>query len=407
MSGRARDIPDLDAPDRAEGPTALAGAGKVVPARIGGRPVSVVTDYATALALMDTERFPPTPLNGARPLHCPVAGVLRPAGDTIFGQSYREFMANTDSEGIRSRAIESADRLTGRFVERGRADLLTDYAQPLAREVFAGLLGLSESVEPLVVEAATALRAAADLDAAAHRLLTVVAEAIATGQASPSTGFARAPHSSPEHSARCVAALYAAGLEPTWNLIANTLLRLMIDPDLDPIRHGGGVSVEAAVELTVLRDPPIPYAVVAYPHTPVEFEHGWLSHEVPVIVSILDCHRDLDRAELPGGQDAHLGFGARDRQCPAARMARTVAVSAVEMLLDWVPDIAWGSPNPPRYLPGAARRGLTALPVVFAPTHLMNPLHETATFSEAERRRIEQRDSDFERPRSGRHRRSR
>jgi cytochrome P450 len=73
------------------------------------------------------------------------------------------------------------------------------------------------------------------------------------------------------------------------------------------------------------------------------------------------------------GNHAHMAFAHGEHGCPhpAPEIAEIIAQTAVEVLLDRLPDVRLTvSPDELRWRPSMQMRGLTALPVTFTPAHV-------------------------------------
>jgi cytochrome P450 len=91
-----------------------------------------------------------------------------------------------------------------------------------------------------------------------------------------------------------------------------------------------------------------------------------------LVLSVAAAH--ADPAVQPGVADdasanrAHLAFGHGEHRCPvhAEEFAEVIAQTAVEVLLDRLPDVRLAVPAPDLvWAPAIWVRGLTALPVTF------------------------------------------
>ncbi|MGN2636449.1 hypothetical protein ACTD5D_09705 [Nocardia takedensis] len=351
-----------------------ASPGGVLTAMLGGVEVTVVTDYAAALEILgDPERFPADvprgPVDSAGGV-CPAAAGLRSwSGDGDGFARFQRMFGRVDLGAVVASTTALVEEVAEALATSDSGDLLREFAIPVVRAVLRDLLGLGAH-EQRVFEAAMALRRARDPVSAAGRVIAVMGEAFADRHHDDEDAARRwwlyEDGATADQVARWAATLYVSGAEPTWNLIALTLMAILTDEKLGGAVHSGGLTVRDAIEHTLFTSPPLSHAVLTYPRQPQPLKGRIVAdlHLRPVVISIAACHRDpavTGAADLTGNR-AHLAWGARARLCPAPRLARTITETAVAQLLDLLPE----TPVPtgaPIYLPGGVHRALAGLPV--------------------------------------------
>ena len=368
---------DLDSPEftnAVDGFDWLAASPEgVLTAMLGGVEVSVVTDYAAALEVLgDPDRFPtaaPRQSTSSGVGVCPSASGLRWWSEDGDGFArFQRLLGRVGLGAVVSSTTALVEDVADGLVSGDCADLVREFAVPVVRAVLRDLLGLG-AYEQRVFEAVMALREASDPVSAAGRVIAVIDEAFADRRDEEDVArrwWLYEDDATAEQVARWAATLYVSGAEPTWNLIALTLMAILTDGPLGGAVHGGGLSVRDAVEHTLFTSPPLSHAVLTYPRQPQPLKGRIVAdlHLRPVVISIAACHRDpavTGAADLTGNR-AHLAWGARARLCPAPRLARTITETAVAQLLDLLPE----TPVPtgaPIYLPGGVHRALAGLPV--------------------------------------------
>jgi len=93
---------------------------------------------------------------------------------------------------------------------------------------------------------------------------------------------------------------------------------------------------------------------------------------VPILVSFAAANSDpalAAGADRRAGNRAHLAFSAGIRACPAPDLARVISETAIERVLDRLPDLALNcSPSQLVRRPGTFHSGWTHLPVTFPRT---------------------------------------
>jgi cytochrome P450 len=282
------------------------------------------------------------------------------------------------------------DDLAAAAREGEPVDLIAGYAFPLPFAVISDLLGMPEgnrselrdwsqamtaTLEP-IIDDATAARA----DAAAEKMFTHIADAIAWKRAEPADDLLSAliaaeedgDRLSPEELSMQVALLYLAGHETTVNLIGNGTLallrhrdqleRLVADPSLDAdaadelLRYDSPVQLSRRITLTEME-------VAGDTVPPGEL----------VMTLLGSCNRDESRwgptaADLDLGREgagAHLAFGSGIHHCLGAALARLEGAEAVPALVRRFPALELATDAPP-WNGRIVLRGLTTLPVTLA-----------------------------------------
>jgi hypothetical protein len=90
----------------------------------------------------------------------------------------------------------------------------------------------------------------------------------------------------------------------------------------------------------------------------------------PVVISFAGANSDpaLAEARRVHSRGAHLAWGAGSHACPAKDPAQVIAITAVEQLLNALPDITLAVPEEElQWRPGPFHRALATLPVAFSP----------------------------------------
>ncbi len=131
-----------------------------------------------------------------------------------------------------------------------------------------------------------------------------------------------------------------------------------------------GLPVEDAVTQVLWNYAPIANYAAHYPTHDVELGHRVIKANDPVLISFAAANTDPRLAEHREqlSAKAHLAFGAGPHACPAKDPAFVIAVTAVESLLNRLPDIETRMPfKDLSWIPAPWSRSLVALPVRFTP----------------------------------------
>ncbi|GAA0947269.1 cytochrome P450 [Actinocorallia libanotica] len=361
--------------------------GNYAPAELApGVPVTLVLGYDAALeVLRDPVTFPKDPRRWeqAMPPECPVRPVLgyRPAilysdgaEHSRFRASVTETFERVDVVSMREYIEQSADALIDRFAEEGAADLCAQYSARLPMLVFNRLFGCPPEIGDRL--ALGLLRVAELIDPVQSMMMFSQAalELVQLKRASPGADITSWMV---EHPARLndteladqIGLLMATGTEPVHNLVANALRLLLSDERFGGDLSGGSLPIEDALDEVLWTDPPIANFGFTYPVRDVEREGHVMPADQPVAIAYKAVNTDPSKwSDQRAGNRAHLAFSAGPHTCPAKSPARTIAVVAIEKLLDRLPDLDLAvSADKLQWRPGPFHRSLAALPVRFTP----------------------------------------
>ncbi|MFE3193078.1 cytochrome P450 [Nocardia sp. NPDC059240] len=351
-----------------------------------GVPATLVLGYRTAVRILnDPERFPADPRTweAGVPADCPVLpmmqwrpNALRNAGreHTRYRQANTVGLTGVDHHRLQVTVERVAVSLINSFCVAGSADLVRDYAFPLAFRVLNQLLGCSVEIAAQAAEGFRAIFEGIGAERGNELLADALLQLAQFKRAHPgedvTTRLLRHPVGlSDTEMVHQLATLYGAGIEPQQNLIVNTLLLLLVDDRFRGSALGGSLSTRDALDEVLFDDPPMANFCFSYPPRDVLVDDRWLPAHQPVVISMAACNTD---PAIRGGQftgnRSHLAWGAGPHACPASSLAYLIAQEAVDQLLDALPEINLAVPTTElRWRPGPFHRALSALPVVFAP----------------------------------------
>jgi cytochrome P450 len=164
--------------------------------------------------------------------------------------------------------------------------------------------------------------------------------------------------------------LLVAGHETTVNLIANSVLALLRDPEQLALLRADPALLPGAVEEFLRFDGPIHLATLRFTVEPVEVGEFTIPEGEFVLISLLGANRDEERFPDAGRLDVtraaggHLAFGHGIHYCVGAPLARLEAEIALGGLLARFPDLALDAkPDELVYRFSSLVHGLEALPV--------------------------------------------
>ncbi|MFF0501281.1 cytochrome P450 [Nocardia aobensis] len=361
--------------------------GSLAPVELApGVPATLVVGYRTAVRIMhDPAHFPADPRIWERgvPSDCPVLPVLqwRPNALRSTGSEHARYRrANTDSiNGVDLHSMHTtveniAVGLIDDFGSVGTADLVAQYAFPLAFAAINAMLGCPPEIGQRIAEATAIIFDSGDAERGNRMLGDAVLELVQLKRDTPGNDITSRLLTHPTglddaELVHQIVVLYGAGIEPLQNLIVNTVLLILTDERFAGSVLGGSLTTRDALDEVLFHDPPMANFSVTYPRQPILIDDVWLQADQPVVISLAGCSNDLiGSAGDRTGNRSHLAWGAGPHACPARSAAYLIAQDAIEQLLDALPDIRLAVPAAElTWRPGPFHRALAALPVVFPP----------------------------------------
>lgn len=359
--------------------------GSLVPVELApGVPATLVIGYYQALRILnDPDRFPADPRIWEKniPHDCPVLPILqwRPTAVHSAGAEHARFrqantaaLAGVDLYAMRTTVARIAVSLINTFCEAGSADLISQYAFPLTFAVVNEILGCSAQIGQRVTAAMAAIFEGIEAQQGIQMFTEALSELAALKRAHPgddaTTRLLNHPAELDEmEMVHQLANLYGGGIEPTLNLIINTLLLILTDDRFAGGVIGGSLQTRDALDEVLFTDPPLANHCPSYPRQPTLIDEVWLPAHQPVIISMTGCNNDpgVNIGEYTDNR-SHLAWGAGPHACPARDIAYLVAQDAIDQLLDALPDIQLAVPTDRlTWRPGPFHRSLVSLPVTF------------------------------------------
>jgi cytochrome P450 len=287
--------------------------------------------------------------------------------------------------GLRPRIQEIASELLDRVQDRGRMDVVEDYALPLPINVISEMLGVPRADRAQVRVWSGALAVALgrrDEGIVAHmrafgeytaRLVAerrrrpaddLISELVAIEEAGDRL-------SEPELLAM-ITLLIFAGHETTSNLISTGTLVLLDHPDQLAGLAADPTLVPAAVEELLRYNGPATTVGPRFAREDVEFAGQRIGRGDLLVVALLSANHDETLFTLPDELDLartlnrHVAFGHGIHVCLGAPLARLEGDVAFTTLLTRLPDLRLAIPREDVTWHAALNsRNLTALPVAF------------------------------------------
>jgi cytochrome P450 len=273
-----------------------------------------------------------------------------------------------------------ADELIDGFTGTGEADLIGQYATQIPMRVVARLFGIpAADIPALVQDIADSLDVAEKANAAHQRNFVRMQELVKDrhdrpGLDVPSRLLADPSGLTDDEIIIDLLIVMAAAQQPTANWIGNTLRLMLIDDQFSLTLQGGRSSASQALNEVLWKDTPTQNFIGRFAVQDCELGGRRIRQGDLLVLGLAAANADPQ--VHPGSfadsgiNRAHMSFGHGEHGCPfpAPELAEVIARTAVEVLLDRIPDVQLAvAPDDLRWRPSLWMRGLFALPVRFTP----------------------------------------
>ncbi|MBV7701671.1 cytochrome P450 [Nocardia nova] len=380
--------------------------GPLVPVLLApGVPATLVISWHTARHILgDEARFPADPRawqDGVAD-DCPIKpmmlwrpNVLHAVGATHsrLRKAINDALAGVDPHKVRKEVIRRSEDLIDGFCQRGRADVLSDFAHPMVAGVLNNLIGCSDDTGAQVADAmARMFNAGDDTETVEQDLARALGQVVRRKRIHPgddiTTRLLAFPTDPSEHmplsdeeTIHQLVLLFGAAIEPMVNLIANAVLLMITDHRFTSSTTNVSSTITDAVTDVLGFDPPMANFCSTFPPGPTvvvtepDGQRIWLPANEPVVISLTACNND-PRIQKKGraANDSHLGWSTGPHACPkdARDLAKLIAHTGIERLLDAVPDLVPVN-REPVWRRGPFHRAMAEFPVTFLPVPPMHP----------------------------------
>jgi cytochrome P450 len=322
--------------------------------------------------------WPLRPIVTYMPSHIHAEGAERQRRAAAIGDA----LEATDPTEVARVSEKTADQLIDEFAGDGKADLIAQYAVKLPMMVLSRLYGFPESQIPGLTADLLTMSTATDSSAveANQRVMAMLAELVKTHRERPGAGLTGrlVKHSAGLTDTELVVDMFVLlifGQAPSTDWIGNALRLMLIDDHFSLTLQGGRSSVDQALNEVLWKDTPIQQAIARYPTQDYELAGQRIAKGDMLILGLASANADPQvRPESfgnIGANRAHMSFSHGDHACPvgAPEIAEGMARTAVEVLLDRIPDVELAIPaDLLRWKETSIMRGLESLPVTFTPT---------------------------------------
>ncbi|WP_181449323.1 cytochrome P450 [Nonomuraea aridisoli] len=278
---------------------------------------------------------------------------------------------------LRQMVIEVSDSLISRFAAKGEADLVSDFARLIPARIFNLLFGRPDSDSAGLTQALSDMMeadgetGARGSDAFSRYIGELIQAKYAERGDDLTSWFIDHPAAlQPDELAQTIVLVVAASYEPTANLIANTVSRMVSDDRYYSSLTNGALSTYDALMEALRAEPAMSNYGPYFVRQPVHFHGTWIQPAELVLVSYSAANTEpaMVPDELRSDGGAYLGFGAGPHRCPASDPAVLIAMTAIERLTSHLCDLELTVPREELlWRPGPFHRALAHLPVRFTP----------------------------------------
>ncbi len=288
-----------------------------------------------------------------------------------------ECLTRFDRHGTRRHVQRYANQLVDEFVEKGSADLVSQFAAYLPMLVLSRLIGLGEEHGPKLVEAINGMVKGGEEAYAHHQyiggiLATLVQERRRTPGHDLASWFIQHPSGlNDDEVLNHLRLVIILGYETTTNLVSNTLRMVLTDPRFRASLTGGLMTLPDAVEQMLWDDPPLLVCPARFATADLQFAGKEIRAGDMLLTGIFAGNSDPEIRPDPGapmhGNRSHLAFSRGPHECSGQEIARAITDTGVDVLLNRLPDLHLAVPEDQLTWTAVTwSRHLDALPVTFA-----------------------------------------
>lgn len=295
-------------------------------------------------------------------------------------------LSQIDPFELRMECERISDRLIDTFAGTGEADLTAQYAAPIPLLAVAKMCGMSDAgATTLVRDMGIAFDGGADALEAFGRVRGAVAQLVDSRRAHPGPDVTSrlledAAALTNDEIVNDIVVVMNTGQLPTSIWIGNTIRLMLTDDRFALALSGGRNSIGQALNEVLWEDTPTQNMAGRFATQDTYLSGQRIRAGDLLILGLAAANADADirSRSCPDsvGNRAHMSFSHGEHRCvyPAPELAEVIARTAIEVLLDRLPDVTLAvSPDALVWRPSVWMRGLSALPVQFTPTSAPNP----------------------------------
>ncbi|GAA4637985.1 cytochrome P450 [Actinoallomurus vinaceus] len=287
-------------------------------------------------------------------------------------------LSEVDQFELRARCEEVADALIDGFAGSGEAELMTQYVYSIPVMTVAWMMGISTTeIDGVARDAVAALDGGEGAPAAYGRLAATMQNLLAAKRAEPGPDVTSRMLAHPvaltdEELVPDLLLVALGGQEPTALWIGNTLHLMLTDDRFSLTLSGGRQSVGQALNEVLWENAPVQAGLGRWATRDTQLGGRHIQAGDALLLGLAGANADpyVRPTSGPPANNAHLSFAHGSHGCPhpAPEIAEVIARTAVEVLLDRIPDVILAVPAEElTWRPSFQLRGLLSLPVKFSP----------------------------------------
>lgn len=278
-----------------------------------------------------------------------------------------------------------ADQLIDGFADNGQADLMTQYAQQIPFRVVARLNDISaEEIAATAVDMMIASTQGPDSIEAYERGLERITRRVREFRSRPGSGIGAALVAHParltdEEATMDLLMLMKSAQQPTSDWLGNALRLMLTDDQFSLALQGGRSSADQALNEVLWKETPVQNLIGRWATQDFDAGQQVIRKGDLLVIGLAaantDPHVQPESFREMSANRAHMSFATGEHSCPfaAPEIAETCVRTAIEVLLDRIPDVRLGvPPDDLQWRESAWDRGLKSLPAVFTPVSVMN-----------------------------------
>ncbi len=290
-----------------------------------------------------------------------------------------DVLAEVDQFALRSHVEKVADGLIDVFAGSAEGDLMAQYADLLPLPIVATMIGLDEvETTDMVRDITIAFTSSDDANEAFARITERMRRLVGRKRKTPGTDVASMLIAHPaalteEELIADLLIVLIAGQLPAAYWIGNTLRLMLTDDRFGMTLAGGRRSVSQALNEVLWEDTPTQNFAGRYAVQDTQVAGKHIRKGDLLVLGLAAANNDpLVRPGAHGaetGNQAYMSFSHGHYRCPypAQEIAEVIAGSAVEVLLDRLPDVRLAvAADALVWRPSMLMRGVSALPVTFS-----------------------------------------
>ncbi|WP_243789271.1 cytochrome P450 [Saccharopolyspora gloriosae] len=277
----------------------------------------------------------------------------------------------------------TADRLIDAFATTGTADLISQFAYQLPLYALAWGFGMSRDDALYLLQDMVESVRDGDSTAAHERVARRIRRLVRQKRELPGADLISRwregdPDLAEDSLVQDLVTVLTAGQQTVSHWIGNAIRLMLTDEGFAVTLTGGRRSIRHALHEVLWEDTPTQNYIGRFATRDTQLGDRLIQAGDMLVLGLAAGNTDPRiRPETYAanvGNNAFLSFGTGDRGCPdpAPLLAETMASTAIQVLMDRLPDVRLRvPPHDLQWVPSVWMRGLMELPVEFSPSYVI------------------------------------